>query len=298
MGLTLARRLPGAYPVTREPSPSHTASKPGVDLLAPDLTATAPGALRVWAALVGGFTLLWLASLPLRNASIVDMWWGPAFVLAWAVYASAHGQPTPRTIALGLLVGAWALRLAWHIGRRNVGHGEDPRYVVWRTQYGASWWWFSWVKVFFLQATVAWIVSWPIGAAMRAAPPFPTLWDVASLAVALTGLTIEATADAQLRRFRASAPPGAVCDVGLWRYSRHPNYFGEAVVWWGIGLVACGVPGAWPTLVSPVLMTWLLVRVSGVAMLEPALLARKPAYADYVRRTPAFVPGRPRRREP
>jgi steroid 5-alpha reductase family enzyme len=269
-----------------------------VDVLAPDLAAIVPGALRVWAALLGGFTLLWVASLPLRNASIVDMWWGPAFVLAWVVYAGAHPRWTPRAIALGLLVGAWALRLAWHIGRRNVGHGEDPRYATWRREHGASWWWFSWVKVFFLQATIAWIVSWPIGAAMRANPSFPTFLDLAGLALALAGLAFEATADAQLRRFRASAPPGAVCDVGLWRYSRHPNYFGEAVVWWGIGLVALGVPGAWPSLVSPLLMTWLLVRVSGVAMLEPALVARKPAYADYVRRTPAFVPGRPRPRDP
>jgi steroid 5-alpha reductase family enzyme len=269
-----------------------------VDVLTPDPTAVVPGALRVWAALVVAFTLLWLASLPLRNASIVDMWWGPAFVLAWAVYAGAHRAWTPRTTALGLLVGAWALRLAWHIGRRNIGHGEDPRYAAWRREHGRSWWWFSWGKVFLLQATVAWIVSWPLGAAMRANPSFPTFVDLAGFGLAVIGLAFEATADAQLRRFRASAPPGAVCDVGLWRYSRHPNYFGEAVVWWGIGLVAAGVPGAWPTLVSPALMTWLLVRVSGVAMLEPALLARKPAYADYVQRTPAFVPGRPRPRDP
>lgn len=264
-----------------------------VDLL-PSPAAVVPGALAVWAALVAAFTLLWLASLPLRNSSIVDMWWGPAFVLAWLVYASRQASPSPRAFVVGGLVAAWALRLAWHIGRRNVGHGEDPRYAAWRRQHGASWWWFSWGKVFLLQATVAWMVSWPIGAAVAGAASFPGPLDLLGLLVALSGLAIEAAADAQLRRFKATAAPGAICDTGLWRYSRHPNYFGEAVVWWGLWLFAADVVGGWITVVSPIIMTWLLVRVSGVAMLEPALLARKPAYADYVRRTSAFVPQPPR----
>jgi len=264
-----------------------------VELL-PSPAAVVPGALSAWLALVAAFTALWLVSLPLKNASLVDMWWGPAFLLAWGVYASRQPSLSPRALVVGGLVAAWALRLAWHIGRRNVGHGEDPRYVTWRVQYGASWWWFSWVKVFLLQATVAWIVSWPLGAAVAGAASFPGPLDLVGLVLAIGGLTIEATADAQLRRFKAAAPSGAVCDVGLWRYSRHPNYFGEAVVWWGFWCFAADVIGGWITLVSPILMTWLLVRVSGVAMLEPALLAKKPAYADYVRRTSAFVPRRPR----
>lgn len=261
-------------------------------LLSP--AAVVPGALAVWATLVVAFTLLWLASLPLRNSSIVDTWWGPAFILAWTAYASRQPVLSPRAAVVGGIVVLWAVRLAWHIGRRNIGHGEDPRYAAWRRQHGASWWWFSWAKVFLLQATVAWIVSWPLGAAVAGAASFPGPLDLLGLVVALTGLAIEATADAQLRRFKATAPRGAVCDTGLWRYSRHPNYFGEAVVWWGLWLFAADVVGGWITVVSPALMTWLLVRVSGVAMLEPALLARKPAYAAYVRRTSAFVPRRPR----
>ena len=253
-----------------------------------------PGALSAWLALVAAFTALWVASLPLKNASIVDMWWGPAFLLAWGVYASRQPSLSPRALVVGALVAAWALRLAWHIGRRNVGLGEDPRYVTWRVQYGASWWWFSGVKVFVLQATVAWMVSWPLGAAVAGAASFPGPLDLVGVVLAIGGLTIEATADAQLRRFKAAAPAGAVCDVGLWRFSRHPNYFGEAVVWWGFWCFAADVMGGWITVVSPALMTWLLVRVSGVAMLEPALLEKKPAYADYVRRTSAFVPRRPR----
>jgi steroid 5-alpha reductase family enzyme len=264
-----------------------------VDLLTPSATAVAPGALLVWVALVAAFTLLWLVSLPLKNASIVDMWWGPAFVLASLVYGAARAGMDGRSVAVIGVVTLWAVRLAWHIGRRNVGHGEDPRYAAWRTQHGASWWWFSWVKVFLLQATVAWIVSWPIGAAMNGASHFPTAWDIIGVALALGGIAFEATADAQLRRFKRSAARGQVCDVGLWRYSRHPNYFGESVVWWGLFVVAAGA-GGWGTIVSPLLMTWLLLRVSGVTLLEQGLTRSKPGYAAYVRRTSAFVPRPPR----
>lgn len=265
-----------------------------MEILTPPPLADVPGALWVWAGLAGAFTLLWLASLPLRNASIVDMWWGPAFVLAALIYLGAQPAASPRAMAVLAVVTAWAARLAWHIARRNIGHGEDPRYAAWRAQHGPSWWWVSWLKVFLLQATVAWVVSWPVGAAIAARPPFPTAWDAAGLALAGVGLAVEAVADAQLRRFKRAAERGAVCDVGLWRYSRHPNYFGESVVWWGLFVVAAGVPGGWPTIVSPVLMTWLLVRVSGVALLERGLSTSKPGYAEYVRRTSAFVPWPPR----
>jgi steroid 5-alpha reductase family enzyme len=249
--------------------------------------------LGVWAALVAAFTVLWLASLPLKNASIVDMWWGPAFMLAAALYVGAAPAVGGRALAVVALVTLWALRLAWHIGRRNVGHGEDPRYAAWRVQHGTRWWWRSWLQVFLLQATVAWIVSWPIGAAMLGALDFPTAWDLAGLTLAAAGLLFEAVADAQLRRFKRTAPRGAVCDVGLWRYSRHPNYFGESLVWWGLFLVACAVPGGWTSVVSPLLITWLLLRVSGVTLLEAGLTRTKPGYAEYVRRTSAFVPWPP-----
>lgn len=248
----------------------------------------------VWAALAAAFTALWAVSLPLKNASIVDMWWGPAFVLAAALYAGAAPAVGPRGLAVIGVIVLWAGRLAWHIGRRNVGHGEDPRYAAWRVQHGPRWWWRSLFQVFLLQATVAWIVSWPIGAAVAGvAAAFPTSWDIVGLAVALGGLLVEAIADDQLRRFKRTAPRGAICDRGLWRYSRHPNYFGESLVWWGLFGVAAGA-GGWWTLVSPVLMTWLLLRVSGVTMLEAGLARSKPGYAEYVRRTSAFVPWPPR----
>jgi steroid 5-alpha reductase family enzyme len=243
------------------------------------------------------FSLLWLASLWLRNASIVDMWWGPAFVVAMAAYLGYQAPAHPRAWVALVATAVWALRLAWHIGRRNVGHGEDPRYRAWRDQHGARWWWRSYVQVFLLQATVAWIVSWPLYHAVHGTAPFPTALDVAGLILFTVGWLVETVGDAQLAAFkRDPANRGQVMDRGLWRYSRHPNYFGEAVLWWGLGLLGASASGGWWGLVGPALMTFLLLRVSGVAMLERGLVASKPGYAEYVARTSAFVPWPPRTR--
>lgn len=248
------------------------------------------------AALLLLFSLLWLASLRLRNASIVDMWWGPAFVVALVASLGWRAPDTPRGWLVLGLVAAWATRLAWHIGRRNIGHGEDPRYRAWREQHGAHWWWWSYLQVFLLQAVIAWLVSWPLHLAAHAPGPFPLAADILGTGVFAIGLGIEAVADRQLRRYRQRPNRPPVLDTGLWRYSRHPNYFGEALLWWGLGIVGTAAPGGWMGLASPALMTYLLLRVSGVALLERGLHARKPEYAAYAARTSAFVPWPPRRR--
>ena len=173
------------------------------------------------------FTGLWLASLRLRNASIVDMWWGPAFVAALLASLGWQAPATPRGWLVLALVVAWAGRLAWHIGRRNIGHGEDPRYKAWRIEHGARWWWRSLFQVFLLQATVAWVVSWPLHLAAHAATPFPTLWDVIGAATFAVGLLVEAEADRQLAAYKARPGRPPVLDTGLWRFSRHPNYSGR-----------------------------------------------------------------------
>lgn len=250
------------------------------------------------ALLLACFTLLWLVSLRLRDASIVDPFWGIAFVLAAGVAFPTSDGWLPRRMLVVALVGLWGGRLAWHLARRNLGHGEDARYRRWREQHGETWWWRSLWQVFLLQGVIAWVVSWPLAAA-QSAQGFAgwTMWDAAGAIVVMTGLAFESIADAQLRRFKAQAASrGQVLDTGLWRYSRHPNYFGDALVWWGLFLLAAGVPGGWMTIVSPVLMTWLLMRVSGVPLLEATLATSRPGYADYVRRTSAFVPWPPRRR--
>lgn len=241
------------------------------------------------------FTILWLVSLRLANASIVDMWWGPAFVVALGAYLGFSLPAHPRAwLVLGATV-VWAGRLAWHIGRRNVGHGEDPRYRAWREQHGPAWWWRSYLQVFLLQAVVAWIVSWPLSFAVRDPGAFPTPWDSVGALVFLAGWLFEAVADRQLASFkRDPANRGRVMDRGLWRYSRHPNYFGESVLWWGLGIIGAGTPGGLAGLVGPLLMTWLLLRVSGVTMLERGLVNSKPGYEAYIARTSAFVPWPPR----
>jgi steroid 5-alpha reductase family enzyme len=245
------------------------------------------------------FSAIWLLSLPLGNASIVDFFWGPGFVLiGWLYLLSVPDQPTLRGLLACVLVSVWGLRLAAHIGIRNAGHGEDFRYRSWREQAGPSFWWISFFKVFLLQAVILWIVSSPlllaqIGTGARRL----TALDIAGLLLWIVGFGFEAVADWQLLRFkREPANRGRVLDTGLWSLSRHPNYFGETVLWWGIGLIALA-GGGWLALVGPALLTFLLLKISGVAMLDAALVERKPKYAEYIRSTPAFIPRWPKHRD-
>lgn len=247
------------------------------------------------AAVVGLFTLLWLASLLVRNSSIVDMWWGPGILLIGLTYALTNDASTSRERMVLSLLTLWAIRLAWHIGARNIGHGEDFRYVKWRTENGTSWWWKSYLRVFMLQSVVAWIISMPLYFAITPAAPLRfTAWDFAGAILFGVGFIFEAFGDEQLRRFKKDpASKGRVLTTGLWRYTRHPNYFGEAVLWWGFGLFAVST-GGYLSLIGPAIMTFLLVRVSGVSLLEQTLKTTKPGYAEYIQRTSAFVPMPPR----
>lgn len=257
--------------------------------------------LEVAAAALGGVLLflsaVWLVSVVRRDASIVDIAWGPAFlVAAWTCVASADAA-TPRQWLVMILLHAWGLRLALHLLRRNWGSPEDRRYRRMREHGGERFWWTSLFKVFWLQAIVAWVVCAPVGVALLAAPT-ATLGAVDGLGIALVavGLLFEAGGDRQLARFRRDpANRGRVCDTGLWRYTRHPNYFGDALVWWGFFAFAAAVPGGWWSAVGPLLMTVLLVRVTGAAMLEPDLARTKPDYLAYVARTSPFIPWPPRR---
>jgi len=245
--------------------------------------------------LLGCATAAWVLSLRRRDASIADICWGPWFAaLAW-FYLVRLGMPEGRHLALACVVTVWAARLATHIAARHRGAPEDPRYRAMRASRGAAFWWQSLVVVFWLQAALAWLIAWPVLVVMADRDVSITTVAWAGLGVALFGASVEALADWQLTRFKAdSRNRGRVLDVGLWRYSRHPNYFGDAVMWWGVYAVACASTYGWLTVVSPLLMTVLLLKVSGVTLLERGLVATKPAYADYVRRTSAFVPWFPR----
>lgn len=250
------------------------------------------GAVVVFAAMSG----LWLLSLALRDSSIVDIFWGPGFVAAGAAYfLSADGGPAPpRVLLLGMLI-LWGGRLATYIYQRNRGRGEDFRYAHWRREAGAKWWWQSYFKVFLLQGALMWAISSPLAAAFHGGGG-AELRPLALLGAAVwaIGLTTEALADDQLRRFKADPEnAGKLLTRGLWRTSRHPNYFGEALLWWGFYLFAAAYGGAW-TVFSPLLMTVLLLRVSGVRLLERSLRTSKPGYERYIQSTSAFIPWFPR----
>lgn len=242
---------------------------------------------------LAAFTLLWILSLRLRDASIADPFWGPAFVLLGATYLAGSGGGGPRGLLVVGLVSMWAARLGAHLLRRNRAHGEDPRYRAMRAKHGERFAWVSLGTVFWLQGALVWIVGLPLLAAMTPEGALGAI-DLIGAALALGGLATEAMADAQLVRFRADpSNRGRVLDTGLWRYSRHPNYFGDAVFWWGLGLVALAAGRPW-ALTGPAVMTFLLVKVSGVALLERSLGASRPGYAEYARRTSAFIPWPPR----
>lgn len=237
----------------------------------------------------------WVVSVPLKDASLADRVWS-LMIAAPALAYVALAPPDGRLTVMLVLLWAWALRLAVYITLRNRGAGEDRRYRAMRDRRGPTFWLQSLWLVFGLQGALAWVVGWPVLAASVASRPWGGL-DLAGAGLAAFGIVFEAVADAQLARFkREPAHAGAVMDRGLWRYSRHPNYFGEACVWWGLGLMALSAGGwgaAW-SLASPVLMTVLLLKVSGVTLLEQDLQGRKPGYRKYVLRTSAFIPWPPR----
>jgi steroid 5-alpha reductase family enzyme len=239
--------------------------------------------------------VVWGISVVRRDASVVDVFWGPGFGIAAAVYFLQAPDPGLRgALVLGAVL-LWSARLGVHLGARWIRKGqEDYRYAAMRAGHGRRFWLVSLGTVFLLQAALIWVLSWPLLAGMYGAGPLGVAgW--AGLALFLAGFLFESTADAQLARFRANPENrGAVLDSGLWRLSRHPNYFGEAVLWWGLWLLAADA-GGWWTVFAPLCMTLLLLRVSGVPLLEPHLAETRPGYADYVRRTSGFIPWLPRR---
>jgi steroid 5-alpha reductase family enzyme len=237
-------------------------------------------------------TLTWLLSLPLRNVAIVDSLWSLMFLMAAVVYA-VRAPAGPRSTLVLVLVGVWALRLAAHITWRNRGHGEDRRYQAIRARNEPGFALKSLWLVFWFQAALAWVVSLPLHGAILSRAPVGLL-DYLGVALWLVGFVFEAGGDWQLARFKADpANRGKVMDRGFWRYTRHPNYFGDFCVWWGFFLIAAS-GGAWWSVLGPVVMSLFLMRVSGVTLLEKDIGERRPQYAEYIRRTNAFFPGPPR----
>jgi steroid 5-alpha reductase family enzyme len=253
-------------------------------------------ALAGLAAILTASTVVWVASVKRRDASIADVCWGSGFALLAWLYSVLSPTLTLRSWLVVSWITVWGARLSLHIFLRNHRHGEDPRYRAMRASHGPAFWWRSLFTVFWLQGTILWFVALPVLVAVLAARPGRlTAVDGVGTVLVAVGFAFEVVADHQLARFKVEpANRGQVLDRGLWRYTRHPNYFGDATLWWGLYVIACATPGGWLTILSPALMSFLLMRVSGVTLLEAGLKASKPGYREYITRTPAFFPWFPR----
>ncbi len=240
--------------------------------------------------------LVWIVSLRLNDVSIVDIVWGASgALLAFSSFLLSDGAMPRKLLITGMTV-IWGCRLALHIGLRKRGKGEDFRYAAMRDRAPKTFPMMSLVTVFIFQAILIWAISLPAQVAqVHPTPQGLTPLDYLGLGLWAVGFAFEGISDRQLKAFLGNpAESGGVMDRGLWRYSRHPNYFGDSLVWWGIFLVAAATPWGWLTVVSPLLMTYFLMKVSGVPMLEEALAKRRPGYREYMERTSSFFPWPPR----
>ena len=242
-------------------------------------------------------TVLWLISVIKRDASIVDPFWGSGFIVVAWVTAAWQDFTGPRTLLLAGLTTVWGLRLTIHLFLRGMHAGEDSRYRAMREKHGGAFWWVSLFTVFGFQGVIMWVVSWPLqfGSA-TVIPSLASLWwlDGIGIVIWVVGFMFESVGDYQLARFRSDpANRGSVLDQGFWRYTRHPNYFGDFCVWWGLYFIAAA-GGAWWTLPAPLLMSILLMKISGVTLLEKTISGRRPGYASYIARTSAFFPRPPK----
>jgi len=256
-----------------------------------ELTIVAWNLLTVAVMMITG----WFISLAYRNVTIVDSLWGLGFVLiAWMTFAMSDGYEN-RKLLIAILVTLWGLRLCIYLSWRNWGKGEDPRYGSWREKSGDRFWLVSLFKVFILQALFLWVIAVAVQIGQLAAKPDTLTWlDGLGAFVWATGFTFESAGDWQLARFKSDpANQGRVMKRGLWAYTRHPNYFGEFLVWWGIFLVTLSTPGSWWTIISPIIVTAVLLKMTGIPLTEKALIEKRPGYNDYIKNTSAFVPWRP-----
>jgi len=257
--------------------------------------------LQIWFqalfVIISLMTVLWIISIFIKNASIADLFWGFGFVVVSAFYFLNTEGAGPRKIILMSLVAIWGLRLTAYLTWRNIGKGEDFRYREFRKNYGEKrYWWISYFQTFLLQGVLMWIISLPLlGAQYYGQNTQTGFFDLAGIALWLIGFSFEAGGDFQLASFKANpANKGRVLDTGFWRYTRHPNYFGDSAVWWGYGLICIGA-GSYIPVTGSIIMTALIIKISGVALLEKSLKETKPQYREYIEKTSAFLPWFPKK---
>jgi len=241
--------------------------------------------------------LLWVVSIFIKNVSIVDLFWGFGFVVINAFYVFSSTEISDRQMLLLILVSIWGLRLSFYLGWRNIGKAEDFRYQEFRKKYGPErYWWFSFFQTFLLQGVLMMLISTPLLGANFGEQNSGLQWlDYAGILVWIIGFTFEVGGDFQLARFKSNPQnKGKVLNTGFWKYTRHPNYFGDSAVWWSYALFSIAAGSYWLSLGS-VLMTLLIIKVSGVALLEKSLTSTKPQYSEYIRKTNAFIPWFPKK---
>ncbi len=238
----------------------------------------------------------WLLSLIRNNVTVVDSLWGLGFVLvAWMTLLQVDGVRERQWLLTGLTT-LWGLRLAVYLTWRNHGKGEDPRYAAWRESTGRRFWWTSLFKVFLLQALFLWVIALAIQAGQTGGQqaPFGKV-DLIGATIWLFGFIFESVGDWQLAKFKSDpSNKGKVMRTGLWRYTRHPNYFGESLIWWGIFVIAAADVGNWWTVISPIIITAVLLKMTGIPLTEKLSIQKRPGYADYIAVTSSFVPWPPK----
>lgn len=251
--------------------------------------------LVVWGIATG----VWIASVIKQKSCIIDPFWSLLFLASalWYVIASPGGNELRQWLLLAIVT-IWSLRLSIYLFWRNWGKPEDRRYAKWRNEAGKTWWWRSFITVFTLQAAMAWVISVPLLGAAYAGAGRPLGWfDALAVMIWAIGFFFESVGDWQLAAFKANPDnKGKVLDHGVWRYTRHPNYFGDATQWWGFFMLSVAAGVYW-TVIGPLFMTALIIKVSGVALLEKDLADSKPKYRDYIERTPAFFPWFPKSKD-
>ena len=242
-------------------------------------------------------TTLWIISVFIKNVSIVDLFWGFGFVMVNLYYFIVTGESNTIKLVLLILVSIWGLRLSIYLAMRNIGKGEDFRYQEFRKNFGEHrYWWFSFFQTFLLQGVLMWIISLPLlGVNINSESGITPVLFYSGLIVWIIGFVFETGGDYQLSKFKKNKNnKGKVLSTGFWKYTRHPNYFGDSAVWWGYGLLSLSVGGYW-YIIGSIIMTLLIIKVSGVALLEKSLKTQKPEYKEYIKNTSAFFPWFPKK---
>lgn len=239
----------------------------------------------------------WVFSLIKKDATIADSLWGLGFVLiAWLTFFRTDGFLLRKLLITGLVT-VWGLRLFIHLSTRNRGKGEDPRYAQWREKHGHTFWIVSLFKVFLVQALFQWLIAMGVQyGQISKTPAYLTLLDVLGFLIWTIGIIIESFADLQLKQFLSDpANKGKIMNQKLWKYSRHPNYFGETLIWWGIFVIVLSTPWGFWTIVSPLLITYTLLKLTGVTLMEETQFGDNPEYQQYIRETSSFIPWFPQK---